>query len=262
MAGNHRGELLEELVDAPMTLGRERGDRARQVFAVMVGQGSNSNRACHSFSGSRGAVVRPMLREMLRGKVLVGIIIALAACVLIPVAASAQQPFTQRGTVTAVVDPVTLDVRITAETSERVQLIGLKPPSAGSCALGQATADLGALVSGKPLWLLVVPPRGKAKRIVLAYAILPGGDDVGLELVRRGDVTVAHDGGPFKQLAAYTRAQKAAQAAKLGLWGCTTSAASPAPPDPSAPPGQSHGNGNDHTPPGQGSDKNGKGGGS
>jgi endonuclease YncB( thermonuclease family) len=202
-----------------------------------------------------------MPREMLRGKVLVGLIIVLAACALVPVAPSAPQPFTQRGTVTAVVDPVTLDVRITAETSERVQLIGLKPPGAGSCALSQATADLGALVSGKPLWLLIVPPRGKAKHIVLAYAILPGGNDVGLELVRRGDATVARNERPFKQLAAYTRAQKAAQAARLGLWGCTPSAASPAtPPAPSPPPGQSHGNGNDHTPPGQGPDKNGKGG--
>ena len=192
-----------------------------------------------------------------------GIAIALAVFALSQVASSTAPPFTQRGTVTTVVDPVTLDVRLTDGRSERVQLIGLQPPTAGSCALTQAATDLSGLVSGKPLWLLIVPPRGKAKHIVLAYAILPGGNDVGLELVRRGDATVARNERPFKQLAAYTRAQKAAQAARLGLWGCTPSAASPAtPPAPSPPPGQSHGNGNDHTPPGQGSDKNGKGGGS
>jgi len=188
---------------------------------------------------------------MLRGQVFAGIAIALAVCALASAAPFTPQPFTQRGTVTAVVDPVTLDVRLTDGASERVELVGLQPPAAGSCALPQAIADLGALVSGKSLWLVVVPPKGKAKHVVRAYAILPGGADVGLELVRRGDATVGHGQGPFKKLAAYTRAQKTAQVGKLGIWGCTS--ATPSPASPPAPQGQAHGH--DQSQPGKGSNK-------
>ena len=179
---------------------------------------------------------------MLRGQVLAGIAITFAVFALSQVASSTAPPFTQRGTVTAVVDPVTLDMRLTDGRSERVQLIGLQPPAAGSCALTQATTDLSGLVSGKPLWLLVVPPRRTGKHaVVSAYAILPGGADVGLELVTRGDATVRHAGGPFKQLVTYTRAQKSAQAGKVGLWGCSSASAS-APPAPT-PPGHEDGHG-------------------
>jgi endonuclease YncB( thermonuclease family) len=194
---------------------------------------------------------------MLRGQVFAGIAFVLAVCALASAAPSTPQPFTQRGTVTAIVDPVTLDVRLADETSERVRLIGLEAPAAGSCALPQATADVGSLVSGKPLWLVVVPPNGKAKRVVPAYAILPGGTDLGVELVRRGDATVSH--GPFKKLAAYTRAQSAAQAGALGVWGCNAAPAPPAPP--ASAQGQSHGNGQGQSQgqPGKGN-KNDKGG--
>ena len=185
-----------------------------------------------------------------------GIAIALAVFALSQVASSTAPPFTQRGTVTTVVDPVTLDVRLTDGRSERVQLIGLQPPAAGSCALTQATTDLSGLVSGKPLWLLVVPPRRTGKHaVVSAYAILPGGADVGLELVTRGDATVRHAGGPFKQLVTYTRAQKSAQAGKVGLWGCSSAAAS-APP---APPGHDDGHGGGNSNPNENGNANGNG---
>ena len=193
---------------------------------------------------------------MLRGGVLAGIAIALAVFALSQVASSTAPPFTQRGTVTTVVDPVTLDVRLTDGRSERVQLIGLQPPTAGSCALTQAATDLSGLVSGKPLWLLVVPPKGTGKHaVVSAYAILPGGADVGLELVERGDATVRHAGGPFKQLVTYTRAQKSAQAGKVGLWGCSSAAASAPPAPPGHDDGHGGGNGNSNANP----DANGKG---
>jgi endonuclease YncB( thermonuclease family) len=188
---------------------------------------------------------------MLRGQVFVGIAISLVVCALASAAPFTPQPFTQRGTVTAVVDSVTLDVRLADGTGERVQLVGLEAPAAGSCALAQAFVDLGALVSGKSLWLVVVPPKGKAKHLVPAYAILPGGADVGLELVRRGDATVSHR-GPFKKLAAYMQAQKTAQAGKLGVWGCTSAA--PSAPPPAAPQGQANGHDQD-----QGQDQPGKG---
>ena len=190
---------------------------------------------------------------MSRGRVLAGIAVAMATCVLAPVGSSTPQPFTQRGAIVSVVDPASVNVRLTDNTGERVKLIGLQPPAPGSCGFDPALADLNALVAGKPVWILVVPPRGapaKKRSLVTGYVILPGGADVGLELVRRGDATVRRDQGPFKQSAAYKQAQKAAQASSLGLWGCTSAGTPPA----AAPaPGQSQGQGHGQGPaPGQG----------
>jgi endonuclease YncB( thermonuclease family) len=185
---------------------------------------------------------------MFRGHVLAGIAVAMAACVLAQVGSSTPQPFTQRGTIVSVAGPATVNVRLGDRTSERVQLIGLQPPATESCAFAPALADLTALVTGKPVWVLVVPPRGapaKRRSLVTGYVILPGGADVGLELVRRGDATVRRDQGPFKQSAAYLQAQKAAQAASLGLWGCASGGTTTAPTSPAPPPtpGQQHGQG-------------------
>jgi endonuclease YncB( thermonuclease family) len=191
----------------------------------------------------------------------------MAACVLAPVGSSTPQPFTQRGAIVSVVDPATVNVRLTDNTGERVKLIGLQPPAPGSCGFDPALADLNALVAGKPVWILVVPPRvapAKKRSLVTGYVILPGGADVGLELVRRGDATVRRDQGPFKESAAYKQAQKAAQASSLGLWGCTSAGTPPAPAAPA--PGQSQGqgqgqgqSGQDHGQSGQDHGKNGKG---
>jgi len=156
---------------------------------------------------------------MLRASLLALIV---GACLLAPVAL-AGAPFAQRGAVSAIVDPVTIEVRLTDGTAERAQIFGIASPVGGSCAIGQATADITALALGKRVWLVAV--KGKLHGSILAYAILPGGLDLGLELVKRGDATVRTDQHPFKQLSAYLRAQGAAQAGSLGLWGCTTAPA-------------------------------------
>ena len=156
---------------------------------------------------------------------------------LVP-AALAGGPFAQRGAVSAIVDPATIEVRLPDGTSERVQLVGVAVPRGDSCVLAQATADITTLALGKPVWLVAV--KGKPHRTILAYAILPGGLDLGLELVKRGDATVRTDQHPLKQRSAYLRAQSAAHAGSVGLWGCTTTAA-PKPGD------QGHG----HGPPGK-----------
>jgi endonuclease YncB( thermonuclease family) len=142
--------------------------------------------------------------------------------------------------VISLVDQGALVVRIADGTSERVQLVGITLAPLGSCAFAQATADLGALVTGKPVWLLIAVGKG---RLVGAYVILPGGIDAGLELVQRGDATVS-SAQPFKQRAAYLRAQKVAQSGSLGLWGCNA---------PSGPEQQGHG----HDPQGHGADSKG-----
>jgi endonuclease YncB( thermonuclease family) len=141
------------------------------------------------------------------------------ACLLAPVA-FAGGPFTQRGAVSAIVDPATIEVHLVDGTSERVQIFGIVAPAAGSCAQGQATTDITALALAKSVWLVAV--KGKPRRTIDAYAILPGGLDLGLELVKRGDATVRADPHPFEQRTAYLRAQAAAHAGSLGLWGCGT----------------------------------------
>jgi len=169
---------------------------------------------------------------MLRASLLALIV---GACVLSP-GAFAGGPFAQRGTVSAIVNAATIDVHLADGTSERVQLFGVAPPGAGNCALGQAAGDITALALGKSVWLVAV--KGKPRRTILAYAILPGGLDLGLELVRRGDATVRADEHPFKQLAAYLRAQSSAQAGSLGAWAY------------SAPAPDGHGSGHGHGPKG------------
>jgi len=147
------------------------------------------------------------------------------ACLLAPIAL-AGAPFAQRGSVSAIVDPATIEVRLADGTSERAQIFGIASPADGSCGLGQAAADIATLALGKPVWLVAV--RGKPHRSIFAYAILPGGLDLGLELVKRGDATVRTDQHPFNQRSAYLRLQSAAQAGSLGLWACAaTSAPSP-----------------------------------
>jgi endonuclease YncB( thermonuclease family) len=158
---------------------------------------------------------------MLRASLLALIV---GACLFSP-GAFAGGPFAQRGTVSAIVDAATIDVHLADGTSERVQLFGVAAPATGNCALGQAAADITSLALGKSVWLVAV--KGKPRRTILAYAILPGGLDLGLELVRRGDATVRADQHPFKQLAAYLRAQSSAEAGALGAWACSTP-----PPDP------------------------------
>jgi endonuclease YncB( thermonuclease family) len=166
---------------------------------------------------------------------------------LVPEGALGSPPVTQRGTVTAIANPGLLTVRLGDGTRELVQVLGLTAPAAGSCALGQAAADATSLALGKPVWLVAVQGGSSknVRRAVVAYVILPGGLDLGLELIKRGDATVRADQRPFKQRAAYLRAENAAQASSLGLWGCgggqTTTT--------SVPPGRGQGQG---APPGQG----------
>lgn len=198
---------------------------------------------------------------MLRAPVLAALALILGGSFLASEAASVSPPFAQRGTVTALVDPVTLDVRLPDGSSERVQLYGVAAPATASCAVTQATADAADLALGKPVWLVAVqggPPKNR-RRPLPAYVILPGGPDLGLQLVKRGDATVRPNQHPFKLRAAYVRAEKAAQAASLGVWGCATapSAGTPTTPTTATPNqaqgrGQGHGN-PDHGGSGQGS---------
>jgi endonuclease YncB( thermonuclease family) len=190
------------------------------------------------------------VERWVKARVLAALVLPLAGARPAPALSSGPHLFIQRGIVTAVVDPVTIGLRLDNGTSERAQLIGLAAPAADSCAFHQAPADINALAGGRPVWLAVVqkePPR-HGQRVVLGYAILPGGLDLGLELIKRGDATVRTDQPPFKSLATYMDAQATAQASSLGLWACSSSPApvSSAPP-PTVTPAAGPSNKHDHT---------------
>jgi endonuclease YncB( thermonuclease family) len=161
---------------------------------------------------------------MCRAPVLAALALILGGFLLAADAAPGSPPFVERGTVAALVDAVTLEVRLSDGTREQVKLFGVAAPAPASCAVTKATADAVALALGKPVWLVAVqgaPPKSR-RRLLVAVVILPGGPDLGLQLVKRGDATVRTKDRPFKQRAAYVHAEETAHAAELGLWGCKT----------------------------------------
>jgi endonuclease YncB( thermonuclease family) len=164
---------------------------------------------------------------MVTAQVMAALAPTVAAALLAHDTSSSPRLFTQRGTATAVVDTGAIVVRLANGTSERVQLIGLAALAAGSCGYAHARADVKMLVVGKPVWLAVVKveSRRAGQRTVLAYAIMPGGLDVGLELIKRGDATVQAGQHPFKLFTTYTRAQTTAETNSIGLWACSNSPA-------------------------------------
>jgi endonuclease YncB( thermonuclease family) len=139
--------------------------------------------------------------------------------------AGASSPFVQRGTVVSILDPGSISVRLSDGTTEQVELFGITPPDPGSCDFSQALADTTSLALGQGVWLVVAQDSSRhgRSRMLLAYAVLSGGADLGLDLVQRGDAKVRADHHPFKQLASYLRAQSRAQSIPLGLWACASS---------------------------------------
>jgi len=131
-------------------------------------------------------------------------------------------PFTKRGTVTYVVDAQTIAVRIVGGSTTRVQILGIKGPAAASCGYATATADIADLASGQLAWLVgdrAQPVHNRQGRLI-AYVVLPGGLDLGLELIKRGDAEVDPAAKKFKQLHTYRKAQAKAETTSLGMWSC------------------------------------------
>src|SRR5262245_46523672 len=129
----------------------------------------------------------------------------IAAASLLAPAASLASPVTQKGVVTAIVDGRTLQVRLTGGKGERIQLTGLAAPGSMSCAAVQSEADLAHLAQGKLVWIVAETSHGahSSGSALVAYVFLPGGLDLGLQLVKRGDASVAGGKHSFKQAAAY-----------------------------------------------------------
>ena len=148
-----------------------------------------------------------------------------ALAVTAAILASSRSPassdsFTYRGTVTHVVDGDTVDVRLRSGGLERIRLLGINTPERGVCYSARATAHARQLALEKPVVL-----RGDATQAtrdrhgrLLAYVLLPGGRDLGLELVAGGFARVYVYREAFARLPAYRGAETRARLGSLGLW--------------------------------------------
>ena len=141
------------------------------------------------------------------------VVLALAALTSVA-AGRAESPavaggaFTYRGTVTHIVDGDTLDVRLTSGKTERIRLIGIDTPERGVCYFSQATARARQLAMSKQVVLRGDATQDTRDRYgrLLAYVWLPGGKDLGYQLVAGGFAKVYVYRDPFQRLSAYRSA--------------------------------------------------------
>ncbi len=147
--------------------------------------------------------------------------------------------FTYRGTVTHVVDGDTLDVRLTSGKTERIRLIGIDTPERGTCFSSPATARARQLAMSKRVVLrgdATQDTRDRYERL-LAYVWIPGGKDLGFQLIAGGFAKAYVSRNAFERLAAYRNAEATAKGATAGQWQVCGTATKPKPaPVPVVPP--------------------------
>lgn len=113
------------------------------------------------------------------------------------------------GELVRVVSGDTLDVRIAGRV-ERVKLLGVAAPPAGSCYSRGSAAALRALASSRRLSLTL---RGRT-----AYVSVAGRGDLGRLLLGQGAVQMDSWGTGFTRFASYVPVQRAAEVANRGMW--------------------------------------------
>jgi endonuclease YncB( thermonuclease family) len=141
--------------------------------------------------------------------------------------------FTYRGTVTHVVDGDTLDVRLASGKRERIRLIGVDTAERGACFSAQATERTRRLALSKPVILRGDATQDTRDRYgrLLAYVSIPGGRDLGYQLVAGGFAKVYVYRAAFTRLSAYRSAESGAKGATAGQWkACAPAPVPPAPP--------------------------------
>jgi micrococcal nuclease len=156
-----------------------------------------------------------------------GYVLAIAATregAAAPEAVAVPAWFTLSGKVSRVVDGDTLIARLRLR-SERVRLIGINAPEKGACYGANATAMARTLALNRRVTLQGDRTQSRRDRFgrLLAYVRLPGGRDLGRELIRAGRARVFVFNRPFARLASYRAAEAAAIAGRVGLWSaCVT----------------------------------------
>jgi endonuclease YncB( thermonuclease family) len=158
----------------------------------------------------------------------------LCALTIVATTAAGAGDFSHKGVVIKVVDGDTIDVRLASGKRERVRLIGIDTPERGACFAAQATQRMRALALSKPVVLRGDRTQDTRDRYgrLLAYVWIPGGRDVGYQLLAGGFAKVYVFRTAFQRLRAYRRAESGAKSRAAGAWkGCRTiRPAVPAPP--------------------------------
>jgi micrococcal nuclease len=137
--------------------------------------------------------------------------------------------FAYRGTVTHVVDGDTLDVRLTNGKTERIRLIGIDTPERGVCYFSEATDRARQLAMSKRVVLRGDATQDTRDRYgrLLAYVWIPGGRDLGYQLISGGFAKVYVYRDAFVRLSAYRSAEASAKVATAGRWKTCGKAAPP-----------------------------------
>ncbi len=143
--------------------------------------------------------------------------------------------FTYRGQVTHVVDGDTLDVRLTSGKTERIRLIGIDTPEQGVCYAATASAAARRLAMSKKVVLRGDRTQDTRDRYgrLLAYVWLPGGKDLGYQLIAGGSAKVYVYDKVFERFSAYRNAEASAKRTTAGLWkACAVTPVLPVAPTP------------------------------
>jgi micrococcal nuclease len=167
--------------------------------------------------------------------------VASAAAATVTTSASPAAPsgtFDFRGTVTHIVDGDTLDVRLASGKLERIRVIGIDTPERGDCYFAKATERTRQLAMSKPVVLRGDPTQDTRDRYgrLLAYVWIPGGKDLGYQLIAGGFAKVYVYRDAFQRLSAYRNAEAAAKNVTGGQWKACGKAAAPTTPAPVAVP--------------------------
>lgn len=147
-----------------------------------------------------------------------------AVCVLGVLAATAAGTpagsFKLSGRVVHVVDGDTIDVALASGRRERIRLIGVDTPERGQCYFTRATNVTARLAASKRVVLQGDKTQATRDRYgrLLAYVWVPGGRDLGLQLLRAGVARVYVYNRPFTRLGVYNRAYQRAEKRPDSLW--------------------------------------------
>jgi micrococcal nuclease len=164
----------------------------------------------------------------------VRLLVTLALFLVVAATFGQQAPagsFTLRGTVTGVADGDTVTVRLASGKRERVRLIGIDSPERGACFASPAAARARHLALAKPVVLRGDATQATRDRYgrLLAYVWIPGGRDLGYQLLAGGFAKLYVYGSPFQRLSAYRRAESGARARPSGLWRTCATRVAPTP---------------------------------
>jgi micrococcal nuclease len=149
--------------------------------------------------------------------------LVLGSCLVAGMAATADAGrFTLKGTVTTVFDGDTVQVRLANGRSERVRLVGIDAPERGACWAAEARSAAARLATGRPVTLRGDATQATRDRYgrLLAYVWLPGGKDLGYQLLAGGFGKSYVYERPFSRLSAYLRAEAVGKRLARSVWSC------------------------------------------